>query len=588
MGNIKFMALGGQDERGKNLYVLEIDDELFVLDAGLKFPDKGILGVDMVIPNFDYLKDNRQRVKAIFLTNASAYNSGATNYLLKDLDVPVYCNPITAQVLKIKAQRARMRNRDSNYHVVHDKEIINFTSTKVEVFRLTASSPQTLGFAFSTKQGAVIYLGDYIIDGQEQSSFSTDFANLAKISERGVLALISDTASASRRGFTAPNHKIESYIATPFKEKHKRIIIGIFEEDLFKVGEIIRAAQENNRKIAVYGRTMSSLLDSNLLADFNVRKEDLMSPEEYKTSENGVLIISGNAEVLYSKLNKIANNNDEVVDFTENDLVILATPPAPGVEKRHAQILDELARTEARIMALSDRNIWAMNSSYEDLKVMVSIFKPKYFIPIKALYKDFLEAESAALSAGVKPGNVGIIDNGQVLNLAGRQLAVTDRTIKNGDTYVDGLGIGDIGNVVLNERKQLASDGVIIVGVSIDSRSKALVSSIDIQMRGVIYIKEENTIFKTLQKQIADIMTKGQSDYRTNPSSYDLNEIKKEIITKVRSVIKQESGKQPMVLAIANEINEKDFTPFVRPSKNLKTGGNRYWLNKTTNSKPKK
>lgn len=587
MENIKFMALGGQDERGKNLYILEIDEELFVLDAGLKFPDKGILGVDVVIPNFDYLKDNRQRVKGIFLTNASAYNSGATNYLLKELDVPVYCNPITAQVLKIKAQRARMRNRDNNYHVVKDKEIIKFASTQVEVLRLTASSPQTLGFAFKTNRGAVIYLGDYIIDGQEQSSFSTDFSHLTRISERGVLAVISDAASASRRGFTAPNHKIENYISTPFKEKKTRIVIGIFEEDLFKVGEIIRVAQENNRKIAIYGRTMASLLESDLLTNFNIRKDDLISVQDYKNSENGILIISGNADVLYSKLNKIANNNDDVVEFTEKDLVILATPPAPGVEKRHAQILDELARTEARIIALSDRNIWPMNSSYEDLKVMISLFKPKYFIPVKALYKDFLEAENAALNAGVKPGNIGIIDNGQVLNLAGRQLAITDRTIKNGDTYVDGLGIGDIGNVVLNERKQLASDGVIIVGVSIDSRNKALVSSIDIQMRGVIYIKEENTIFKTLQKQIADIMVKGQSDFRANPNTYDLNEIKKEIISKVRSVIKQESGKQPMVLAIVNEINEKDFTPFVRPSKNIKNSNNtRYWTNK--NNKPKK
>lgn len=572
MKNIKFIALGGQDERGKNMYALEIGSEIFILDAGVKFPEKGILGVDVVIPNYEYLKENQKKIKGLFLTNISAYNSGAANYLIKDLNVSVFCNKITAHALKIKARRSFTKNYDNNFKILYDKQIIKFENTQVEIFRTTASSPQTFGYAFKTDLGLIVYVGDYIIDGQEQTLFSTDFNHLSNISKKGVLALISDASFASRSGFTVPNHKIDRYINTSFKEKKKKIAIGIFEEDIFKLGEIIKVAKENNRKIAVYGRTVGSLLENKSLLDsFTPNKTDLISVEKYMKSDNGVLIITGNSDVLYSKLNKIANNDDEIVEFGKNDLIILATPPAPGIEKKHAAILDELARTDAKVIALSDRNIWSMNASFEDIKVMTSIMKPKYFIPVKALYKDFIKAESAALLSGVKPSNIGIIDNGQTLMLSGKQLAISEHVIKEGDVYIDGLGMGDIGNVVLNERKQLASDGAMVVGLSLDYRNKSLISSIDIQMRGVFYIKEENTIFKQLQKQITDIISQGQTLFQEDPKKYDLGEIKKEIVNKVRLSVKQESGKQPMVLVIINEIGEKEYVPHVRQTWAIKS-----------------
>ncbi|WP_026389656.1 ribonuclease J [[Acholeplasma] multilocale] len=584
MSNIRFMAIGGQDERGKNIFALEVDKELFIFDAGIKFPDKGILGVDVVIPKLDFLKNNKKRIKGIFITNPASYNSGAISYILKEIDVPVYCNEITTLVLKIKAQRLRVKNKEQNFKIIKDKEIIDFGNVQVEVFRTTSSSPQSFGYAIHTENGVIVYAGDYIIDGKEQSYFSTDFAHLQEISKKGVLALIADTEFASRMDFTVPNHKIENYISSPFKEKKTKIAVGIFEEDIFKIGEVILAAKENGRKIAVYGRTMSAIIESNLIHEnLTLTKDDMISVEEYMTSENGVLIISGTGDVLYSKLAKIANGNDKVVEFGPKDLIILATPPAAGVEKRHAQILDELARTDARLIALSDKNIWSMHASYEDIKMMVSIMNPKYFIPVKALYKEFLKAEKAAIEGGVKPENVGIIDNGQILVLSKNHLAISEERIDTGDIYVDGVGVGDVGSVVLNERKQLATDGVIIVGATVDIRNKELVSLIDTQMRGVLYINEDNPIFKILQKQIAEIIVKGQSLFKENPAQYDLNDIKREIISKVRSSIKQESGKQPIVLAIINEIDgKKEFVPNVRNTRNVTNYQNR---NRNTNNR---
>ncbi|ATZ18893.1 ribonuclease J [Williamsoniiplasma somnilux] len=578
MANIRFIAIGGQDERGKNLFALEIEKDLFILDAGIKYPEKGILGVDVVIPNLEFLKENKKRIKGVFVTNPASYNAGAISYILKEMDVPIYCNELTSLVLQIKNQKFRLKNKDQNFHIINDKEVLTFGTTKVEIFRTTSASPQSFGYAFHTEIGVIVYAGDYIIDGQEQSYFSTDFSHLNKIAEKGVLALISDSEFASRMGYTVPNHKIEGYISAPFKEKKTRIAVGIFEEDIFKLGEIIFQAKENGRKIAVYGTTMTSILSSNMIHEnLKLTKEDIFSVADYMQSENGVLIIAGTGDVLYSKLAKIANGNDEVIEFNEKDLIIIATPPAPGVEKRHAQILDELARTDARVMALSDKNIWAMHASYEDIKVMASIMKPKYFVPVKALFKDFLKAEQAAIDAGVQPENILTIDNGQILVLSKKTLAISEQTIKEGDVYVDGIGVGDIGSVVLNERKQLATDGVIIVGATIDSRNKELVSLIDTQMRGVIYINEENPIFKILQKQIEEIIIKGQNLFKESPQAYDLNQIKKDIISKVRSSIKQESGKQPIVLSIINEIDGKDFVPNIRSN----------WNNRNQNMKNK-
>jgi ribonuclease J len=449
-----------------------------------------------------------------------------------------------------------MKNREANLKMVKENEVLNFGPNKVETFGLTASSPKSLGFALHTEDGTIVFAGDYLIDGQETSYFSTDFSRLNKISEKGVLALIADTEFASRMSYTVPNHKIEKYISGPFKERKLRIAIGIFEEDIFKLGEIVGQAKQNNRKIAVYGRTMLSILQNDMIhKNLNITSDDLMTIEEYMKSDNGVLIISGTGDVLYSKLAKIATGNDDIVEFSEKDLIILATPPAAGVEKRHAQILDELARTDAKLMALSDRNIWSMRASYEDIKMLISLLKPCYFIPIKALYKDFLVAEQAAIEAGVKQTNIVLADNGQQVSIKKTHIALKDRDVPIGDVYVDGIGIGDIGSVVLNERKILATDGVVIVGATIDQRNKEVVSLIDIQMRGVLYINEDNPIFKIIQKEVAQILTSGAEVFRKTPKKYDLNDLKKEIISKIKSEIKRTSGKVPMVLVAISEMD---------------------------------
>jgi ribonuclease J len=568
LNDFKLFALGGQDEKGKNLYVIEIEDSLFVFDFGIKHPEKGILGIDAVIPSIDYLIENEKRVKGVFISSPSSINVGAISQVFKVLkNVNIYCNDLVAVVIKANLTKMRVRLNDSRIKLIKAHDTLNFGNVTVEPFQTTASYPETFGYALHTPIGTIVYMGDYVIDGSEQSYFSTDMKHINAIANKNILAFISDSENASRLDYTVPHHRIEKFISAPMKDLKKRLIIGIFEEDIFKLFEVVNQAREAGRKVAIYGRTLQKVIEStNILKSLGIDKKEIISVDEFVKTENNVLLIAGTVEGLYSQLARIANGNDDLIEFTENDTLIIATPPAAGVEKKHAEILDELARTNARLIALSDKNIWSMKASFEDIKFMTRIFKPKAFVPIKGLYKDLLKAEQAAKESGVLDGHTALIDNGQILKINKDGECVISRDeIKTADAYIDGIGVGDIGSVVLNERRQLATDGVVIIGANIDNKTKELVSLVDMQMRGVIFIQDENPIFKALHVQIQNIFENGVKTFKTDPRKFDINEIRKEIISKVRTMIKKDAGKQPIVLAVINEI-DGNFKP--RPSRN--------------------
>ncbi|KAJ3615857.1 hypothetical protein Zmor_012240 [Zophobas morio] len=478
-------------------------------------------------------------------------------------NVNVYCNELVAVVIKQNLLRMRVRSNDSRIKIIKAEDVLKFGKVSVEIFQTTASYPETFGYAIHTPIGTIVYMGDYVIDGSEQSYFSTNMKHINEIATKDVLAFISDSENASRLDYTVPHHRIEKFISAPMKDKQKRLIIGIFEEDVFKLFEVLSQAKEAGRKVAIYGRTLQKVIENTtLLKNLGFEKNQIISVEEFNKNNDNVLVIAGTVEGLYSQLAKIANGNDDLVEFTENDTLIIATPPAAGIEKKHAEILDELARTNAKLIALSDKNIWSMKASFEDIKFMTRILSPKAFVPIKGLFKDLLQAERAAKEAGVREGHTALIDNGQILKITkDGDCIIAREEIKASDAYIDGIGVGDIGSVVLNERRQLATDGAVIIGANIDVKTKELVSLVDMQMRGVIYIQDENPIFKAIHKQINDILDKGVATFKEDPRKFDINDIRKEIISKVRTIIKKDAGKQPIVLAVINEIDGNYFEP---------------------------
>lgn len=611
MAKIKFVALGGLDERGKNLYLIEINDSIFVFDVGLKFPERGMLGIDSIIPDFTYLKENRQRIKAIFISKPSDDNFGALPYLLRDLTKDgkykfnIYSSDLTKFMIEQKLKYFRfINNTNIKLNVVSANERIYFNDINVfiDTFNTTTSIPGSLGFAIHSRNKSlreneknyadetIFYLADYMFDGKENNDFTMNFNRIAKIRNGNktnqVLLLISEAVSAWRKDFTAPNHKIQSLIEPIVKEAPGRIILACYDQDLFRIYEIFQTIYEtgSDRKVAVHGKNLNEILHA-IASGSEEKKEEkisikgfnftfnhndkskskikIISLKEAAKSKDNVIIVTGSGERLFSMMSKIATDRDEELTLNSDDTVILATPPIPGNELAHAAVLDELARTDVKVVSISEKKAWELHASYEDIKLLTNMLEPKYFVPIKGLYKDLNAARNAAIEAGVLHNNALIQDNGEILTFNNSVLTdasynITAKSknkpnsksvIQTGDVYVDGIGVGDIGTIVIDERRELMSDGVLITGLTIDRKSKEIISLIDAQMRGVVYLKNNDAMLKNIQNIIIKIVEKAQKS-----NNFSTMEIKKRIKIELQDFIKKETGKVPMILPIINEI----------------------------------
>lgn len=609
MAKIKFVALGGLDERGKNLSLIEINNNIFVFDVGLKFPEREMLGIDVIIPDFSYLKENRQRIKGIFISKPSDDNFGALPYLLRDLTKDgkykfnIYSTDLTKFMIEQKLKYFRIINSNNiqlNVIKSNDRIYFNDINVFIDAFNTTSSIPGSLGFAVHSRNNplkvneknyadeTIFYLADYIFDGQENNDFTMNMNRIAKIravnKTNQVLLLVSDAFTASRKDFTAPNHKIQRLIEPILKEAPGRIILAAYDQDLFRINEIFQAMYEtgSERKVAVHGKTLDEILhvmanssDNKNQGKLNIKgfnftfnaneksksKIKIISLKEAAQSKDNVIIVTGSGERLFAKMSKIATNNDEDLILTADDTVILATPPIPGNELAHAGVLDELARTDVNVISISEKQAWTLHASYEDIKMLTNMLEPKYFVPIKGLYKDFNAARNAAIEAGVLHNNALIQDNGEVLNFNNGVLAdasynanlkhnkANPNLITTGDVYVDGIGVGDIGAIVIEERRKLMSDGVLITGLTIDKKTKEIISLIDAQMRGVVYLTNNDTMLKNIQNIIINIVEKAQKS-----NNFSTTEIKNRIKIELQDFLKKETGKVPMILSVINEI----------------------------------
>lgn len=551
MATIRVFALGGLDERGKNMYVVEVNRDIFIFDAGSKIPEREALGIDTVIPDFSYLKENASRIKGIFISKPSEESFGAISYLLKDLKITVYASKLAIFLIKQKLHKFRVWYSENELIEINAKDTFSFNDNEIEVFNTTSCIPDSFGFALKTVDGAIVYTGDYIFDSEERNSFSTDLNHLSKIADDKVLLLMSDSGYANRHDYTAPNHKCKKWIESSFKEAPSKIIIACHDQDFYRISEILELVKETNREAMFMDGTLKSILEEfKAHAYLNLSKNQFKTVHNNTVNQQSVIFVTGNGDRLYTRLHKIINGDDENLEINDLDTVILATPPLPGYELKHARVLDELARTDATFITLSDKKIWDMHASYEDIKMMVGIIKPKFFMPVKGLHKNIVNAGLSANEAGVLVNNILIKDNGQILEFVDGKLGPSPASLKCNNIYVDGLGVGDIGAVVLNERKQLARDGILISGITLNRRTKEIVSLVDIQMRGVVFIQEDEELTNKMKSLVCSIIEKNKKN-----QEFDSATVKNQIRNELQNLCLKETGKSPMVLAVINETN---------------------------------
>ena len=559
---VKLTPIGGQAENGKSMYCLEIDDQWFIIDAGYRIPEVDKLGVDVIIPNFDYLKENKDKIKAIFITHGHDDVMGALPYLLQEVNVPIYTTDLTADLIDQLLQRY-MRHSHVSYKYkikrVNMNATIKVAGVTVEFFPITHSIPGSVGLAFLTPNGYVVYSSEFIIDFGAPERFRCNIQKMMEIGKKGVLALLCESSYSKNDGYTSPKHKLTDKIESIFEDATGRIIISSYAQNAFRTQEIAQLAKKYNRKICFYGRDKYDNTNTIMRIARHTKRPildihpsyiaDSKAISDKKNMDKLVVLLSGSPRRIYHDILDIIDGGDEKLKLQENDTFIVASPVLPGTEKIANRAINELYKTDTQIHVLKNKELQSMHASEEDIKVLIQILNPKYFIPIKGEYQHFVAVSDVAKKMSIKDDNIIIVDNGEIITFNDGKLQDYRDSITIEDVMIDGLGIGDVGVKVIDDRNQLQNDGVVIIGMTIDGKTKEIVANTDVQTRGFIYLKDSENIVRA----IIEMAEKELEAYKKDDNG-DIRDVRQTIKDKANRYIIKETGKRPVILPVIIEL----------------------------------
>lgn len=559
---VKLTPIGGQAENGKSMYCLEIDDQWFIIDAGYRFPEVDKLGVDVIIPNFDYLKENKDKIKDIFITHGHDDVMGALPYLLQEVNVPIYTTDLTADLIDQLLQRY-MRHSHVSYKYkikrVNMNATIKVAGVTVEFFPITHSIPGSVGLAFLTPNGYVVYSSEFIIDFGAPERFRCNIQKMMEIGKKGVLALLCESSYSKNDGYTSPKHKLTDKIESIFEDATGRIIISSYAQNAFRTQEIAQLAKKYNRKICFYGRDKYDNTNTIMRIARHTKRPildihpsyiaDSKAISDKKNMDKLVVLLSGSPRRIYHDILDIIDGGDEKLKLQENDTFIVASPVLPGTEKIANRAINELYKTDTQIHVLKNKELQSMHASEEDIKVLIQILNPKYFIPIKGEYQHFVAVSDVAKKMSIKDDNIIIVDNGEIITFNDGKLQDYRDSITIEDVMIDGLGIGDVGVKVIDDRNQLQNDGVVIIGMTIDGKTKEIVANTDVQTRGFIYLKDSENIVRA----IIEMAEKELEAYKKDDNG-DIRDVRQTIKDKANRYIIKETGKRPVILPVIIEL----------------------------------
>lgn len=559
---IRFIPLGGQAENGKSMYCLEINEKIYIIDAGFRFPDVDKLGVDMIIPSFQYLEERINDIAAVIITHGHDDAMAALPFLLQKVNVPVYAPNLTADLIEQRIDHYQRHNRiNLNMNLIRVKRnaSIDIEGVPVEFFPVTHSIPGSVGVALWTSYGYIVYSGEFIIDFGAPEGFRCDIQKMMEIGKKGVLALLVESSYSEKEGYTSPNHKLTNKINQIFEDSDNRIIISSYAQNVFRIKEIVQLTKKYNRKIVFYGRDKYDKTNSLIRIGKTMRKpviemdkklignkENIGNP---KIDKDYVILLSGSPRRIYHDICDIIDGGDELLKLRKGDTFIVASPVLPGTEKIANKAHNGLFKTDAKIHLLKSRDLLSMHASIEDIKVIIQIFKPKYYIPIKGEYQHFISNMAIAKDMDITDENIIIVDNGERITFEKGVLVKSRDTFEVGDVMIDGIGIGDVGEKVIDDRIQLANDGVVIVGVTIARDTKDIIAQTDCQTRGFVYLKDSEYLIK----QIIQICEGCVSLLKDKPG-LDINEVRMTMKDQSMRYIIKETGKRPVFIPVIVEI----------------------------------
>lgn len=551
MSQVKIFALGGLDEDGKNMYLVEDNNEIFILEAGSKYPDEEQLGVEIIIPDFSYLQENKNKIKGIFITHGHDDALGALSYLVKQIHLPIYTTALTAKIIEANFKK----NQITNYklHVIERSDSFKIGKREIRTFGLTMSIPDAFGVAINTSQGYVVYTSEFLFDFDNKiESFSCDVLELAELGKENILCLLNESTSAGNGGFTAPGHKITSLIDAPFMEADERIIITAYEQNIYRVIEIIELAERLKKRIFFHDDGLRNLMiDIEKLGYYKLPAGiEILKGRFSNDFEDVVVIVSGRGPQVFRKMFKIATGEDETVRLNANDTVIIGSPVAAGSEVEAAQMENELYKENIKVISVSKKAMFSLHASAEDLKMMIYFLKPTYYMPVKGEYRHLIDNANIALNRGFYADKILVLDNGQIATFENGKLADMATVLTLEDVLIDGSENLDASGFVLRDRLTLSTDGVIVVGVVIDYKTKTVIGGPDVQSRGLIYMKDADYI----TTEIGDIMENTIAN-AVAENRYENMGARMEAKDAIMKYLLKETGKRPMILPAIIEIN---------------------------------
>ncbi|WP_336637044.1 ribonuclease J [Lysinibacillus fusiformis] len=549
---LSIFALGGINEIGKNMYVVQYADDMILIDCGAKFPDETLLGIDLIIPDIAYLLENKEKVKALIVTHGHEDHIGGIPYLLKKLNVPVYATRFTLGLIELKLKEHKLL-RESDLIEIHADSALHLGEIAVSFFRTNHSIPDCLGIVLATPEGNVVHTGDFKFDLTPVNNQFADIHKMAEIGSKGVLVLISESTNAERPGLTPSEKLVGHHIEEAFFHAERKIIISTFASNVNRIQQIVHATIAANRKLALLGRSMVNVVDVAIERGYLFVPDDLLIDArevKYLPPEEVVVLCTGSQGEPLAALARLANGNHREVKVLPDDMVILAASPIPGNEKGVSRIVDHLFQLGAKVIYGSSNHTGMHVSGHgyqEDLKLMLTFMKPQFFIPIHGEFRMLHQHRLLAESVGVQKGHTFIMKNGDVVDIE-NETARQTRKVPSGDTYVDGIGIGEVEGIVLRDRKQLSEDGMLVIVLTLSKADGAIISEPDTISRGFVFAKDFEELLNKVNVLTKEIIIELQQESR------QIHVLRREIKKAVGQYLFTQTKRKPMILPIIIEI----------------------------------
>lgn len=544
MSKIKIFGLGGLNESGKNTYVVEVDNQIFVFDCGLKYATDSMFGIDYILPDYTYLKDNKDKIVGVFITHAHLENMGGVSDLIKEIPgIKIYATKYTKEYMKLEGVS------EKNIIELKQNKKVSFGNTSIFPINVSHSVPDAVMYVLNTKDGAICYTGDFIIDPAMDNSYAMDLGKIAYIGKQGVLCLLSESTFSEKKGHTSPKHRLKGWFKEEFNRHEGRIIISTLPVHLYTIQEIFDASQNMHRKIVIMGKKLQNIVNMAIENKYLNVNSNVIGDLSDLESDKTIVLVCDERERPYQTVSKIVNGSDKFVKLRNTDLIMFAEPKYDSVEKTLVHLQDDIAVKGANSITVPKELSILHHASSEDLMIMLNLLKPKFYMPVKGEYRYMVNNADLATKLGMDSKNIILKLNGEFVEFENGKLLDNFNNIVVNDVLIDGISTEDVGELVIKDREMLSENGITLISATVDKKTRKVIVGPEVTTRGFIYVKDSGEMIEEIKKISLRIIEDNISN------TIDFNQIKLSIREELSKYFYNETGCKPMIIAVIQEVD---------------------------------